>query len=574
MKKWSLNAKIALILSIFTIASVLIAVIGIKGMSDLNESMKTIVTVNAVRLNDAQELQGLFFTQLINEKNYILDDTKEGMAEYQSRLDKRNEEIEKLIERSYKVSSDLGKKDLDAFKKTYESWWLTITEELKLAAAGDDKEAIRISKGKGREFRLTGEKIIDGIVARNQKLMKEESDRAEVSYGHSRTVMITTSIFSILFGIVFAFFMMRMLSRAIDQVITNLTDGSGQVTSAAQQIASSSEELSGASTEQASSLEETAASVDELNSMIQKNAENAMRTYNLAGSSKQSATRGKEVVQNMISAIDEINVSNSTIMESINESNQKISEIVTVISEIGNKTKVINDIVFQTKLLSFNASVEAARAGENGKGFAVVAEEVGNLAQMSGNAAKEITAMLDDSILRVGGIVTDTKQKVGDLILDGKSKVETGTRIAKECGLVLDEIVVNVDSVTSMAAEISNACKEQALGVQEITKAMGQLNQVTQTNSAASEEAASAAEELSAQTDSLSSVVGILVEAIKGSGTEKHLIAYAPEINKKYNASITPSRPVKENEKHSFNKILGLDQRNIPIENDPRFEEV
>ena len=203
-------------------------------------------------------------------------------------------------------------------------------------------------------------------------------------------------------------------------------------------------------------------------------------------------------------------------MDAINESNAKISEIVTVIADIGEKTKVINDIVFQTKLLSFNASVEAARAGEHGKGFAVVAEEVGNLAQMSGNAAHEISQMLGESIKKVETTVSETKLKIETLIWDGKSKVETGTHIAHQCGDVLDEITHNIISVTQMASEISTACREQAQGVHEITKAMNNLGQVTQNNASTSEESAESSKELSTQADTLHSMVQILMDTVNG----------------------------------------------------------
>jgi methyl-accepting chemotaxis protein len=553
MKKWSMNAKLVLILSIFIVASAVISLVGISSMSNLKEALGNIVAVNAARVDDAHEIKSLFLIQLINEKNFIIADTKENMDVYQKRLNDRNEEMKKQIEEAYKISSNLGKNDLDQFKAVYNEWWQTTTEEIKLSAAGDNKNAFHLSTTKGRELRLKGESIMDHIIKRNQTSMKEEDDRADNLYSKSRTAMMIVSVLSVVAGILFAFFMMKAISRAINRVIDNLKDSSEQVTSAAQEIAASSHELSGASTEQASSLEETASSIEELNSMVQKNAENATKTFELADHSRESATRGKEVVQNMMNAIGDINVSNNSIMESINESNRKISEIVNVISEIGNKTKVINDIVFQTKLLSFNASVEAARAGENGKGFAVVAEEVGNLASMSGNAAQEIATMLDESIKKVEGIVDETKKKVEGLIVEGKNKVAVGTRIAKECGVVLDEIVVNIGSVTTMASEISSACQEQAAGVQEINKAMGQLDQVTQTNSATSEQTASAAQELSAQAESLSSVINVLVETIRGSKeiqSNVHVLAGNPKGR------------------------LASDHRHLPGQTDPRFSDV
>ena len=203
-------------------------------------------------------------------------------------------------------------------------------------------------------------------------------------------------------------------------------------------------------------------------------------------------------------------------MIQINESNREISEIVKVIAEIGNKTKVINDIVFQTKLLSFNASVEAARAGEQGKGFAVVAEEVGNLAEMSGKAAKEITGMLDDSIQKVEDIVKNTKLRIETLIVVGKEKVQAGTVMAGRCDDVLSEIVLNVSNVNSFVSEISIASQEQAQGIREINKAIAQLDQVGHQNTSASEQASATAQDLNQQVLTLRSMVNVLNETLLG----------------------------------------------------------
>ena len=169
----------------------------------------------------------------------------------------------------------------------------------------------------------------------------------------------------------------------------------------------------------------------------------------------------------------------------VETSNNELTEITKVIYEIASKTKIINDIVFQTKLLSFNASVEAARAGEHGKGFAVVAEEVGNLAQMSGQAAKEIAQMVDGSIKKVDKIIKDTKSKVGNLITMGKEKVDAGITTARRCNDVLDSILKNVEDMNQMIGEMATSSSEQAKGVDEISKAMNQVEVVTQGNSTA-----------------------------------------------------------------------------------------
>lgn len=145
-----------------------------------------------------------------------------------------------------------------------------------------------------------------------------------------------------------------------------------------------------------------------------------------------------------------------------------------------------------------------------------MAEEVGKLAQMSGNSAKEISDMLESSISKVDSIVKSSKEKIERLVYDGKNKVETGTRIANECGDVLNEIVLSIASVSKKAADISVASQEQAQGVHEITKAMAQLDQVTQQNTSTSAESANASGSLSLQAASLNQIVQDLVHTIEG----------------------------------------------------------
>ncbi len=402
----------------------------------------------------------------------------------------------------------------------------------------------------------------------NLKRIENEATKASQNF-----ILLATFLVAIILGIIcLAYFISTQLINQFSTIGENLKEASTQLNSASSQIASSSEELSQAATEQAASLEETAASIEEMSSMVQKNAESAQRTSHLALDSNKSAEKGKIVVGNMIKAISDISQSNNTIMSQIDQSNQQISDIVKVIAEIGNKTKVINDIVFQTKLLSFNASVEAARAGEHGKGFAVVAEEVGNLAHMSGKAAEEISSMLETSIKKVESIVNDTKQKVSHLVQEGRGKVDAGSHIAKECGDVLNEIVRNISSVTQMANDISIACQEQSQGVQEITKAISQLDQVTQSNAATSEESASSAEELASQSDALQGIIRNLIEVINGQQDERQ---HLPSEKITARSNVVPIRQNKlrvVSPKQVIKKAAGFDS--IPSEEDPRFLDI
>jgi methyl-accepting chemotaxis protein len=376
----------------------------------------------------------------------------------------------------------------------------------------------------------------------------------------------------------------RKTSRQLETVIERLREGSSQVSQTANDVTGASYSLSEASTEQASALQETAASIEEINAMIKKSSENATRSQDVAGKSSEIAKRGKMAVDQMSEAINEINVSNESILRQISESNGQISEIAKVIAEIGNKTKVINDIVFQTKLLSFNASVEAARAGEHGKGFAVVAEEVGNLAQMSGNAAKEISEMLAASIKKVEAIVDETKMKVERLISDGRQKVQSGIVIAEQCGSVLNDVVVNVDELNVMVTEITVASHEQSQGVNEITKAMNELDQTTHANAATSQHVSGYANSLSEESKQMNEIVGELIYVVRGSGgssssgdrhvgEKKKVSPVKLAVSNKTKAHHSDSSD-QEEEAPKVRKLKKVSGDSTPSSEDPRFKDV
>lgn len=380
--------------------------------------------------------------------------------------------------------------------------------------------------------------------------------------------------------------MIQGLSTSLRGIADHLRQGAFDLTSAAEGIASSSVELSESATEQAAALQETVSSVDEINAMISRNSEAANKSREVSAKNQEATVSGKKTVDEMIQAITRINGSNNEIMTQVKQSNQEISEIVKVISEIGNKTKVINDIVFQTKLLSFNASVEAARAGEHGKGFAVVAEEVGNLAQMSGNAAKEISGLLDGSIQKVESIVKETQGKMDRLVEIGQREVQTGTHTAKKCGEALDEILKNVSIVNEMVNEIARASNEQEKGVQEVTKAMSQLDQVTQQNSTVARNSSTSAEKLSGQAENLKTVVIDLVQLINGgnqsqtfdnsqtgaphSSPEPQKIAEVVRLNR----PVATKKPVAQQNVKSVLKNGRGSAAAVPAADDPRFEEI
>lgn len=396
-----------------------------------------------------------------------------------------------------------------------------------------------------------------------------------------RNAMMWIAGLTLIIGMFVAYVTSSRLSSTIEKIAHRLQESADLVSVSSREISAVSGQLSEAATEQASSLQETVSSINEISSMVKRNAQAAESSTLVSGKSRQAASAGKETVEIMMKSIGEVAQSNEIIMKQMLESNQNISEIVRVISEIGEKTKVINDIVFQTKLLSFNASVEAARAGEHGKGFAVVAEEVGNLASMSGEAAKEITGMLDSSVERVSKIVEETRSKVSGLVEMGKAKVEQGIKTAKACGEALDEILKHASSVNDLVSEISVASKEQAQGVEEVNKAMSQLDQVTQQNTSVAQESAQMSARLNTQAVQLRGFVHELETVVKGddfvaSQTTHGQTSSAPNSGSGQELAKVLRLEKKTTAKKGETESLKMDASgtSVPKEQDRRFEEV
>jgi methyl-accepting chemotaxis protein len=254
---------------------------------------------------------------------------------------------------------------------------------------------------------------------------------------------------------------------------------------------------------QISSITQSAAAMDEISAMLKNNTSSSQNAANLSVHSKSSAIKGKETVDKLINEVGEISKSYDEIQRSVDKNNEDISRIVQVISEIANKTKVINDIVFQTKLLSFNASVEAARAGESGKGFAVVAQEIANLAAMSGTAANDIAQMLTSSQNQVHEIAEATKRNIGSIVKNGRDKIVNGKEVSTQCMLQLDNILSSVNELDSSIQEITFAIKEQSTGVDEVNSAMKYLENATHDTTDMSQRAKAASEELHTQSHGL-----------------------------------------------------------------------
>jgi methyl-accepting chemotaxis protein-1 (serine sensor receptor) len=296
------------------------------------------------------------------------------------------------------------------------------------------------------------------------------------------------------------------MQKQLTGIVTDIRQGSENVASASSQIFTGNHDLASRTEQQASALEQTAAAMEQLNATVQQNADNSRQAHQLAASASAVATRGGEVMGQVVSNMREIHTSSG-----------KIADII----------GVIDGIAFQTNILALNAAVEAARAGEQGRGFAVVASEVRALAGRSADAAKEIKQLISSSVERVG----------------------KGTELVNTAGQTMEEAVAAIQRVTTLMTDISAASAEQSSGMGQIGEAVQHLDQTTQQNAALVEELSAAARSLQDQARQQVRTIGVFTLAGEAGRSPAHADpAHAPAGHAAHAApghlSLRPAQPL------------------------------
>ncbi len=501
--KWFKNIKIRtkLLLS-FSITIILMIIIGLNGFLSVKRIQRNLDDIFAIRLPSIdyiieadRDLQQL----LVAERSMIFSDVssdvfKELLNEYETNLKQSNERWEK-----YKAiaTSPEEKELISKYEKAREEW-KSISGKIVEGRKSDTREgrnlALDLSLGTGKKMFEEMRSYLDKLTEVNLEAAKRASEAASLTY--RRTIISLFSVMGIglITGLILALGISRSVGKSLNRVIKGLTESSSRVASASSQVSSASKSLAEGASEQAAGIEETSSSMEEMASMTRKNAENANQANLLM-------TETSKVVEEASLSMEELKNS----MGDITAASEETAKII----------KTIDEIAFQTNLLALNAAVEAARAGEAGTGFAVVADEVRNLAVRAAEAAKN-TAGLIETTLR---------------------KVKSGSEVVVKANEAFLRVVTGSKKVGELVGEIAAASQEQAQGIEQINRAISEMDRVVQRNSASAEESASAAVEMSAQAEQLRDFVSellLMVEGRKnGNGFEVNLESVSSELKHK-----------------------------------------
>ncbi len=482
----SLRTKLMGSFSLSAFILAVVAWVGYSGVVEVATGLDEVAEVRSPSMHGLQNMEaGTIRVRMNNLMVMNPDISKEDRTEYPGLIAKAFEQID----RGRKEYEPLPQTDEEAaLWRQYDGYWVEWKSEFdrlyslgieslreedpdKLAEIYDEMAAVSSGKLKTK-FRESVAKLQE-VINLNEKLAKESMYAAEAHASSAKTMSLSFAIIGILASLSLGFFLSLNITRKLNRIVNEATEGANQIAAAAGQVSMASQGVAQGSQEQAASIEQTSASVEELTAMTQQNSENSVAVSKLAAEVKSASEKSSKAAGQMDSAMAEI--------KSASDQTSKI-------------LKTIDEIAFQTNLLALNAAVEAARAGEAGKGFAVVAEEVRNLAMRAAEAAKTTGSLIDENV----------------------SRVHNGALIVDSLKSSLDLTVSSVNKVTQLANDVASASSEQSNGLNQISTAVSQMNQATQANAANAEEAASASEEMAGQAESLRGLVNELVVLVHG----------------------------------------------------------
>ncbi|WP_127717758.1 methyl-accepting chemotaxis protein [Halobacteriovorax sp. HLS] len=487
---FKIQSQIIILVSLLTVFQLVICVVSFYGINAINTDLDIVFTKRLPAINNLVQADRDFQQALVAERTLLLENISEKTKASQitDYLKNRKQVIDRFNIYEKLATSNKEKDLIKEFKANYESW----------AQVSDKK--LGISKG-GMKF--SGSAAIEdslNIVGKSFEASRDQMDKlqeiilkfADFEFTSAQkefknTIILLASIVLGCFAltVILSFVFIRSINNKIRATIANVSKESDLLTSISKDLSQKATQLASSSQQQSASVTETSSSLHEISQMVKKNTSTAVESANLVNEGKRELDRGIKMIFDLAEKVKEINKASDELIGKVDHNHQRFEEILGVFNNVQEKTSVINDIVFQTKLLSFNASVEAARAGEHGKGFSVVAEEVGNLAQMSGKSANEIAELLEGSLSNVSSIISNSKEEVNSSVKKNEAIIDQTLKISSDCEKILKEIDQMFMKVTNSTNEIATASKEQSSGVGEINTAVQEIdtaNQLTTNN--------------------------------------------------------------------------------------------
>jgi methyl-accepting chemotaxis protein len=509
--KLTLKARVSAVIASLAALSLAIGLLGLYGMRQTNEGLRTVYDDRTVALEQVSRIDRLLVQNQLALAQAMLDPTPASMKSASDRIEANIAEVNQTWA-VYMATYLTPEEKLLADKFTADRAKM-LDEGLKPALGALREAQPELAKGLEVRLRTLVAPVTDGIRALRTLQVDEAKKEYELSgmrYLTMRAVIMGAITLGTALAAGFGFLLVRHLYRQLGgepryaaqivhsiargdlttaialrdgdresllfsmqemqqdltKTVSTIQDSTVTIASASQQIAAGNLDLSARTEQQAGALEETASSMEELTSTVKQNADSARQANQLAIAASEVAVKGSHVTSQVVAT-----------MGAINTSSRRIADIISV----------IDGIAFQTNILALNAAVEAARAGEQGRGFAVVASEVRSLAQRSAAAAKEIKVLIDDSV----------------------QQVDVGAGLVDEAGQTMLAIVDGIKGVAGILGEITAATHEQTAGLEQINRAIDEMDQVTQQNAALVEEASAAANSLEEQAQHLTELVSV-----------------------------------------------------------------
>ena len=474
LRNLKISDKLITLISIGIFFVILTGAVGTYFQHRASKAIEDLYTNRLLAIEDLGAMKANAYANLSDTQSMILEPNISIKQQYSKKLKERAAQNNVSSKRYESTEQpDEAKAILKEMVSARDDVRSTRSKVTKLALTGQSSQAWAAFKNEATPVNERYLSLLNRLVDLNSELADKISAKAQQEAQAGKTIVLISILLSVGILGVLGKIIADSITKPITHAVSSLAEGSNSLSAAAQQVEAASQQLASGTTQQAASIQETSATVEESASMVRQNADNTRQASLLAKEAKDGAFKGTREMEQMIVSMDQLK-----------KSSDDISKII----------KVIDEIAFQTNILSLNAAVEAARAGEAGKGFAVVAEEVRTLAQRSAQAAKDTATIIESNIH-----------------LSEKSVLMT-----QNVNKSLSEINNQAQKVSELLDEISVATDEQSHGIAQINVAISQMEQVVQSNAQSANESASASEELSSQAESVKQIVGVLTTLVEG----------------------------------------------------------